>query len=225
MESRRPARPRSRPAPPVARLPHRPLHVAQGDPAGAAARRRGLGGPPPLDPHQLEIPRPEHLGERGPLHFLRPVIEGSEVLPLGESLGEFRLALFDPFEKPEFEEDDGTGDDREKEEHQENELDDRPGEPDVLEHLGVEQAVRGRCYREAPSRIGHRREHLQGNYIFSFISQSFISQSFISQSFISQSFISQSLLLFNLLDIYPVEKYDDDVMETTRKKSQTTKKR
>jgi Fur family ferric uptake transcriptional regulator/Fur family peroxide stress response transcriptional regulator len=33
------------------------------------------------------------------------------------------------------------------------------------------------------------------------------------------------LLLFNLLDIYPVEKYDDDVMETTRKKSRNTKQR
>ena len=33
------------------------------------------------------------------------------------------------------------------------------------------------------------------------------------------------MLLFNLLDIYPVEKYDDDIMETTRKKSRNTKQR
>src|SRR3990172_402453 len=149
----------------VGRLPHRPLHVVQGEYAAAAARRRGLGGPAPLDPHQLEISRPEHLGERGPLHFLRLIVEVGEVLPLGEGLGEFRLALFDPFEKPEFEKDDRPGDDRERDEHQENELHDRPGEPDVLEHLGVEQAVCGRCYGETHSRIGHRRGYLQGNYI------------------------------------------------------------
>src|SRR5512134_2533631 len=79
-------------------LAHRPLDVLHRERPRARPDGGRLPSPAALDPGQLQVSRPENLGQRGALRLLGKVEQDGEAFPLGEGFDERRLVPFDSLE-------------------------------------------------------------------------------------------------------------------------------
>src|SRR5512141_770311 len=97
----------------MACLVHRAVDVFDGKGSRASPLRALAAGrfaPLPLDPGQLEVPRAEHLGERGLFPLFGLLVERGQAFSLGEGAGESGLVPLDPLEEPELEKNYRPGD-------------------------------------------------------------------------------------------------------------------
>src|SRR5512146_1160919 len=144
----------------VGGLPHRTFDVFHRKRAGARSHAGGFRCAAALDPRQLQVSRPEDLGHRGARRLLREVEQVGEAFPFREGFGELGLVPFDSLEQLELHDDDRPGDDGEDDQQKENELHDRAGEQDVLEHPGVQDSRSRRNDRHRHSEIWHQIANL-----------------------------------------------------------------